>query len=265
MTATSAIKRQGQLRIEGDVLTVLEGKVSDKILRDIPQNEFLFGLGSGTFSEAVHLGETIVIGGCPYISWVANGKVCTESQPTVKSSFLMGIPAIEEEGLLERLSPHSPIPLQALYEEKSHIYPDGFIIIAKALFSELHSTYLKLAPVYGENINVHHSKYWAETPMAQMQTAFFFGVVIPWQGMKKFPENILKKAFYQNPADAGHNNFMNHSHAALLPADSLNRNVNRAAFLASLPHSSVTAVRHLLTQSLIKEVAFIVIPIECKY
>ncbi len=250
------------LEIAGNVLLVLDGRVDPKAMEPIDLSHFRFALGSGSFSDALRLGETIVIDGKPHISWVEEKKVFTQSQAHINSPFLMGIDQKQKGSDLFHYKPTSLLPLQQFYEGLAKQYPKGYAILGNALFSTLHSTYIKKSPIYGENIEENVSAYWAEVPTEKEKIVCFFGVVIPRKSTNSFPEEMLKRAFYHNPQESSASTLMSHTHGALLRGDSLSIPQGFHEFFNTLNALPIDSIRHLLTQSVIREGTFALFPID---
>jgi hypothetical protein len=249
------------LKISGNVLYVIEGKVDSKTLQPLRTDDFRFALGSGTSKTPDKLGEAMVIEKRNYLSWIEKGKVVTKEEPTFESPFLMGIDEKQILGALIHCEPTPPSTLSYLYQEMAHRFPMGFAILGTALFAELHSTYLKKAPTSHENINKHHDEYWAPIKKEKGAIACIFGVVIPESARQKFPEKTLAKGFYHNPVEKESSTFDSHTHGALLSAGPEKWPHNMNEFFKSLKDLPVTSVRHLLTQSLLQEATFAIFPL----
>jgi hypothetical protein len=247
--------RRSVLQITGNVRDVLEGRVTEKLLKPIEAGQFQFALGAGTFSNEMCAGETIVIEGQPHVSWAAHDKVLTQTGAHFKTPFLMGLDPHQKPAELFSYRPAAPISLQNFYEELALQNPSGFAMAGLAEASELHSTYLKKPPVYGENINEHQSAYWAEIPAETEKNLCFFCVVIPPEGKEKFPSKILQKGFYQNPRESKAAALLSHSHGAVLES-----NIPTPQNF-SLKNLSVAAVRHILTSTLLKAGVFALFPL----
>ncbi len=247
------------LKIVGDVLCVLEGHVNPKVMHPIPQ--FRFALGSGSFSDASRLGETIVLESKPYVSWTEGNKQYTQGQKPITTPFLMGIERDEKPRALLYYRPPTPNSLLSCYEELANQYQEGFAVLGRALFSELHSTYIKKPPIYGENINENTSAYWAQVPIEKQTLACFFGVVIP-PTQDTFPQKTLNRAFYKNPHETHGSPLMNHTHAAILKSGSLHKPKDLDDFYSMFKDQPISSVRHFLTQSLIQESVLAIFPLK---
>ena len=121
-------------------------------------------------------------------------------------------------------------------------YPNGVALAAHAHALDLTGIYLKRPPIYGENINNHRDQYWSEVEHFKSVAVFLFGVVMP-QTLKFLPE-IVERAFYKNPFEKRVQTFDSHTHAAIFAGD------------------RITAVRHVLTSSSIREGKLALFPIE---
>lgn len=257
-------EKSAELKIVGDVTTVLEGHVSPNTMQTLDRDKFRFALGSGSFTNETHLGETIFIENSPYVSW-AEGEVKTESHDKIETPFLMGLDNNQEAGALINFHPHTPDTLQHFYEQLAKYYPHGFAIVGQSLFAELHTTYLKKPPIYSENINQSSSAYWAKVKPEEHVSVCFFGVVIPDKASQKFPKALLKKAFYHNPSEEKASTLLNHTHGALLKSRWLHLPENLKDFFHPLHNLRVVSIRHVLTQSLILKGSFAIFPIASIY
>lgn len=247
--------RNPMLKIFGSVLNILEGKVSPQNLRPIENAKFRFALGGASFSDERGIGETLIIEGTPHISWVKEGKLITKEAAHAKSPFLMGVCKTEKADLIVQQT--SPISLLKLYENLSIKYPKGFAILGSFAMETLAATYIKKAPVYRENINLHHEDYWAAEEHHSKVYVCLFGVVIPAAAKQEaMQKKWFERAFYNNPVDKGSRPFDSHTHAAFTDrlADPL---------LKDLQHLKLTkGVRHLLIDSVIQKGSFLLFPID---
>ncbi len=204
-----------ELIIHGDVHTVLEGKIAKDNLVSISLEGIAYALGAGAFwhHDILRVGEAIVIEGkasifVPQHDW--------SSENAILSPFLMGI----ERKPREQCPVRPQEKLNALYARLLKKYPAGFAIVGDVIFSQLETAFVKVSPIYGENINELSSKYWQQEQSANTQ-GIFFGVVL---------SHLENRAFYQNPNEPEQDPFFSHSH--------------------TLIHSSP---RHLLTSSVLVE------------
>jgi hypothetical protein len=244
-----------QLKILGDVNLVLNGKVSPLIVQQLSLPTFTFALGAGTFSNVKFLGETLICNQVAHVCFVdPSAQLQTESNAQfVKTPFLMGIDSKDQPDALIRADYSHPIALEALYTTIAEEYSLGFAIVGDALFANLEATYLKKPPIFHENINGDkEDEYWAPKEHLADQRALFFGVVITPKGIEKFTARKVSKAFYQNPKDLTSASFMSHTHAALVD-EKISPVMDKETFFARLPTYKINGVRHILTQSLLKE------------
>ncbi len=216
------------LKLVGDVLDVIEGRINASHLHTVIPAQFQFALGAGTFFDEYGIGETIVIEGQPYVSWVQNGRLITDTHALFKSPFLLGVDAAR--GKPYRIAKTEP--LSQWYQKLAAEHPAGVAVAGKVLFAELCTTYIRKPPVFGENINEHHDEYWSNVELQREKWVHLFGVVVG----KGMAGEVLNRAFYQNPGEKKGVAVQSHSHVALLgKAD------------------EVEGVRHLLTQSVVLE------------
>lgn len=248
---------KSSLKIFGNVLDILEGRVTQRILHSVDSAKFRFALGGSSLCDEHGVGETLIIEGLPHISWVQAGKLCNASQSRAFTPFLMGIDQNQPIEGLQRVS--SKVSLEDFYGELSKNYPMGVAVAGSFRMEELRGVYLKKPPIYHENINEHHASYWSCEQASPQAVVFLFGVVIPPLAKKTFPKEVLEKGFYCNPKEKKVLNFDSHTHAAFV--DSLVRTENLAQFLEGLKKLKVSSVRHVLTNSIIQEGNFILFPL----
>ncbi len=248
------------LQIAGDVQDVLKGQAN--LLQPIEPMRFRFALGSGSFFDKTAIGETIVIEKVPHISWISKSQPRIQSGRDAKTPFLMGLDEHQTGTELFYYKPAEPISLELFYEQTSRQYPEGFAVVGEAQMAALHSTYLKKPPIYGENINEHQADYWMKIPMESHRHLCFFAVVIPSEGKKRFPSEVLNKAFYQNPHETNQVPFLSHTHGALLTSSMDQKPESFDDFFQNLKNLPITAVRHVLNPSLIQEGVFAIFSVE---
>lgn len=230
------------LKILGSVQTILAGRVTDADMKSFNE-DFRFALGGGSYAGLHGIGETMVIDGKPYVSWIDGGKLHTESQGDFQCAFLMGIDRQQVAAVSTYFMPAKPVSMQTMYADLTEKYPEGFAILGSAMMAELHAVYLKKPPIFHENINDLQKEYWGSEGVKKEQSALFFGVVIPEQTKAKFA-SVLSKAFYHNPGDTQNSPFDSHTHVALLQSE-----------------KTIVGVRHMHTQTLIREGIFTLYPI----
>lgn len=203
-----------ELKIVGDINTVLSGTVTKSVLYHINLEQFSYALGAGSFenSEGLNIGEAIIYENKAYV-YVPNQSVILDT--TFKSPFLMGISRLPHQNLIL----NSKLTLMDLYDDLLKRYPKGFVVVGKIHCQQLDVAYLKIAPIFHENINEHASKYWQHEIYNEVAVNIF-GVVL---------SDLNARAFYQNPNERFQlQKHYSHTHAL----------INNQA-------------RHLLTQSLI--------------
>lgn len=247
------------LTIFGNVLDILEGRVETKMLRPIKSANFRFALGGSSFSDEHGVGETLLINGIPHITWVENNQLYNESHDNAKSAFLVGLDWNQSSNLpLQTISKNTSI--ESLYEELALKYPMGIALAGHFKMSKLSCVYLKRPPIYHENVNKLHDKYWSSIENHSPALIFLFGVIIPPKAKETYSADILKRAFYQNPSETTQAPFDSHTHGALVdkPADAN----ETQTFLDDLSQLKVSGVRHVLTSSVIQEGKFCLYPID---
>jgi len=231
------------LHIQGNVNFVIDGNVSHENLKKVPLDAFHFALGSGSYDDPIHLGETIVISKKPFVSWMGNDAFHTKSAISLKSPFLMGISEEKPEKMWRN---ETPVMMETLYQNLCQKYPIGFALFGVGKFSEFHSTHLKKAPIYHENVNEKSKDYWADLPIQKEKSVCFFGVVIGEEGKKKFSKK-LDLGFYQNPGEGKASDLLSHTHAAILKKDG--------------DLGSIEVVHHALTKTVLASVSLSLFPI----
>lgn len=205
------------LFVAGNVQTILQGHVTEQTLYTVPLKAMPYALGGAALPDMqpLEVGETMVYEGVGHIFTV---KKPWKEQTALHTAFLMGIRqrpsiALKVIGLKS---------INDLYTELLKQYPNGFAITGKAHFANLSIAYMQLSPIYNENINVLHDKYW-HVEALQNIGAKLFGVVL---------KKADPRAFYQNP------------------------NEKEAAPLISHTHVLMPDARHLLTDSMLSSGEF---------
>src|SRR5689334_11611176 len=142
------------LLIVGNVQTILQGRVTPKVLHSVSVKDLTFALGGSALphSETLEIGETIIYEGIGHIFTVKESWVETKM---LRAAFLMGI----EKKPKELLKITKRQTISALYEDLIARYPKGFAIVGEGHFSQLSVAYLKLSPIYEEDVNALHDKY----------------------------------------------------------------------------------------------------------
>lgn len=229
------------LHIVGNVLDILEGRVEADLLQSTSSMNFRFALGGATFTDRFAIGETLILDGIPFISWVEHGKVHTAGKKEAMSPFLIGI----QQGKGIPIQCSSPTSLESFYGELSEKYPMGVAVEGALKMSLFKGVYLQKAPIYEENINTHSDLYWSSIHEIPDAIIRLFGVIIPQKGMESILASELARAFYQNPNDKGIAPFKSHTHAALLTSQ-----------------GTISMVYHMLTPSLIEKGTFNLFPLK---
>lgn len=250
------------LKVSGSALIVSEGRVDALSLHSIHRNQFRFALGAGSFSDMNSIGETLVIESKPFVSWMKEGKITTDTQPDFTSPFLIGVDSHQSVGAFATYTASTPVSIHSLYDKLSRQFPMGFAIVGYALSSEFSSTYLKKPPIFQENINTPNSPYWASNGTRKEEEICFFGLVLPPEARKKYAKELLGRIFYQNPREEESASFQSHTHAAIIEAGSFVTPTEMHTFLESLKEASIREVRHLLTPTMIQEGTFALFPFD---
>lgn len=185
------------LFVAGNVETILQGHVTSEILQAIPVKTMPYALGGAALPHPgpLEIGETVVYDGIGHIFTTKESWIETK---TLQSAFLMGI----ERRPKEFFKTSKRQSIADFYEELMKNYPIGFAIVGKCHFSKLSVAYLQLSPIYEENINLLHDKYWQKESLAN-QEAELFGVVL----QKPDP-----RAFYTNPNEESSSRLSSHTH-----------------------------------------------------
>lgn len=163
----------------------------------------------------------------------------------------------EKGVLLEKVNLMS---LEMLYQKLADQYPMGCALVGSFQMVKLETIYLKRAPIYHENINTHRELYWSNVESVRGAIVCLFGVVIPAAAKKEFSEEILSRAFYDNPRDIHHLSFESHTHAAF--TDRLTLASEPEALLQELEHLKIKGVRHVLTSSILQEGKGVIFPLQ---
>jgi hypothetical protein len=244
-----------QLKIIGDVKTVLDGSVKEDNLQIRVLNKLTFGLGAGSFSDCTCVGETVILNQIGYTSYVdaKEALVTVQGKKDLKSPFLMGLTKESKPSSFLQLNYPEGMVLHQLQEQLGNGLL-AYAYVGCLLFEKLACSYLKVAPIHGESINDHAKKYWADTEEHPQCYAYLFGVVITEKGKENFSKEELGKAFYVNPLEKNQGGILSHTHAVLVKTSpsfsTLKDNLN---FYDTLEPASVVGARHVFTQSVVKE------------
>lgn len=242
------------LKIIGDCKIVLHGCVNDSCMKDHVLDHLSFALGAGSFSDCSCVGETVILNQIGYTSHVNAAQLLTiKGETGLKSPFLMGLGKEETPSALVKIESQKGIELNHLFE---HMGPQlhAYAFVGCFLFETLSCSYLKKPPIFHENINENMEKYWAKTEKNSLCPAYVFGVVIKEKGRHMFPKKFLERAFYVNPLEKNKGNLLSHSHAALVETSPAFPELKKdLRFYETLNPSLVTGVRHIFTDSIVKE------------
>lgn len=183
------------LIIVGDVQTVLTGHVTEKSLHPVSLNEMPYALGGAAIpGDALSLGETLVYEGTGHVFTPDKSLVETK---TLEAAFLMGIDRKPKDSVQVKNK-----SISSFYQDLLKNYPNGFAITGTALFSKLFTAYLRLSPIYGENVNTLHDKYWSQEELINCG-AHLFGVIL---------SKMDERAFYKNPNEKKSSPLLSHTH-----------------------------------------------------
>lgn len=252
----------GKLKILGNVQIVLDGVAGEKNLHLLSEFPFQYALGAGTFSEKEKIGECLVLQGRAHVCWVDEGQEISERNHRAHVPFLMGIDQNQKAAEIFTYDSASPITLDSLYEKYAEKYPSGCAILGLSLVKVLRATYLKKPPIYSKNVNENHSEYWADASADPLKVIGFFGVFISPAARKKYPENILGRAFYKNPGETKASPIESHTHAVILSLKDVNLVKNLEEMGQILTQTPIHGVRHLLTSTEIMKGSFALFPFD---
>lgn len=247
-----------ELHVAGNVQTVLNGHVDNTNMQDDILNQFKYGLGAGSFSDCTCLGEAIVLNQIGYNCYLNHeNKIITNKKLLgLKSPFFMGLQLDSHPTNLLEINYQDGIALNGLFEQlgkELHAYA----FVGSFLFKNLACSYLKKAPIFKENINENSDKYWATTEEHPETYAHLFGVVIRESAKQNFSTETLNKAFYINPLEKNRNSTLSHTHAVLVKnAVNFSELKKDDHFYEKLETDSEVAIRHIFTQSIVKQGLF---------
>jgi|GEM_PF-2431040 len=243
------------LKVIGDVKIVLNGCVTESLIKDHVLEHLSFALGGGSFSDCSCIGEAIVLNQIGYTSYVNpfSHLVTVKGEKDLKSPFLMGIEKGESPSALLHISLQEKLTLEQFFKrigEHHHAYAFSGCL----LFETLSCTYLKKPPIFQESINEHVEKYWATAEKHSPAYAYVFGVVVTDKGRNAFSPELLGKAFYVNPLEKNKGDLLSHTHAALIDTPLVFQDLQTDLhFYKAVDPSLITGVRHVLTDSVMKE------------
>lgn len=243
------------LKIIGDVKVVLNGCVKESCTEEHVLDHLAFALGAGSFTDCSCIGETIILNQIGYTSHVNahTHLLTTKGDMGLKSPFLMGLEKGEHPSALVQIDLQEGIVLDQLFErlgERFHAYA----FLGCLLFETLSCSYLKKSPMFHEPINDNVEKYWAKTENHPLCCAYVFGVVIKEKGRHNFSNDLLERAFYVNPLEKNQGETLSHTHAALVETPLFFSDLKKdLRFYETLDSSLVTGVRHIFTDSIVKE------------
>jgi hypothetical protein len=248
--------RTSSLKIIGDVNKVLTGTVSESNLIGGALESLGFGLGASTFGSCDCLGESLILNQVGYVSFVNQQK---KLETHIKSTglytpFLMGLQPGSQPSQVLSLNYPEGFSLYSLFEKISYTF-QAFAFVGRISFKTLACTYLKKPPIFNETVvGENTEKYWAKTEELPNCYAYVFGVVITEEGKNNFPKEKLAKAFYANPQEKNQGNLLSHTHAALIKENVGGLVMNRdEAFYTTIDPSHVEGIRHIFTQSVVKD------------
>lgn len=250
------------LTIFGDVRIVLEGKVSDQNVFPLDLKKCRFALGAGSYSDLTKWGETIILESRALGSYVSNASklITEEEKKKLRTPFLLGLDSAQKVSSYWELNNKLSGSLLDLYSLVSKHFSYGGVIVGDFLFETLEGSYLKKSSTEQENINVYKEKYWEKPAPLMDQRGFTYGVIITDAGKKKFPPSVLQKAFYENPNEKEKVPLMSHSHVALTVPHGTPKTLSDFSII--LRTAPILGVRHLLTQSKLKEGVFLLFEID---
>lgn len=243
------------LKVIGDVKIVLNGLVSEAVMNSHVLEHLSFALGGGSFSDCSCIGEAIVLNQIGYTSYVnpSSHLITVKGEKDLKSPFLMGIEKGERPTALLGINMQEELTLQQLFKRIGEQYY-AYAFTGCLLFETLSCTYLKKPPIFQESITDHIEKYWATAEKHSPAYAYVFGVVVTEKGRSAFSCELLGRAFYVNPLEKNKEDLLSHTHAALVETPLVFPDLqNDLHFYKDVDPSSITGVRHVLTDSIVKE------------
>lgn len=243
------------LKVMGDVKIVLNGLVSESSMTPHVLEHLSFALGGGSFSDCSCIGEAIVLNQMGYTSYLnpSSHLVTVKRAQDLKSPFLMGIEKGERPAALLHINLQEGLTLEKLFKRIGEQH-DAYAFTGCLLFETLSCTYLKKPPIFQESINEHIDEYWATAEKHSPAYAYLFGVVVTEKGRNAFSPELLGRAFYVNPLEKNKGDLLSHTHAALIDTPLVFPDLQKDLhFYEAVDPSSVTGVRHVLTDSIVKE------------
>lgn len=178
-------KQAGKCTVEiiGNIVGIQQGDPDALVMKKIPSGTLQFGLGLGSFSEDVHIGECLVVAGKPHISWVDNAKLHTKVDSSFGTIFIAGIDKDQTPSSLIHYKSEKPTMLWEFYDELGKHYPEGCCVLGYSSFTELHASYLKKAPIYGDDVvGKDYETYWTTVSKKEQNTLLTFGISMPKEG-----------------------------------------------------------------------------------
>lgn len=241
------------LKIVGDIGTVLNGKIDNAHLHSHVLNQLKFALGAATPSDCLSVGEGLILNQKGYTCYVDKNQelITKKSVSDFSSPFLMGVGLESKPSDLFQIDYPQGISLNELFKEL-YQYP-VLAYLGALFFDHLSCSYLKIPPIYKENIVDNYDKYWAKPEDIQNCSAYVFGVIIQEEGQKNIPVEKLNHAFYINPGEKNKENFLSHSHAVLLKNSFEFSKLKNENFYQNIDTSSMFGVRHVFTQSIVNQ------------
>lgn len=246
--------RSTALKIIGDVKTVLNGNVDENNLQEKVLEHLKFALGAGSFSDCTCVGESIIFNQKGYTCYVDNhGNIKTEKdEQGLKSPFLMGLEINTQPNISLNIDYPNGIALNELFDNIGQDFY-AYAYVGCLLFENLACSYIKVPPIYKENINENSEKYWAKTENHPNCYTYLFGVVIREAGIHKLPPELLQQAFYVNPLEKNKSATLSHTHAALVKETIPFSTLMPDNFHDTFDPASLIGVRHIFTQSIVKK------------
>jgi hypothetical protein len=253
--------------VVGDVRDVLKGDLTQSSYFNESTSNLIMELGAGAFRSVNRTGEMLVFDGKAYVqsSDKATNYVM-EVADSVMTPFFVG--------MTTRVSPTAIYLLESngkknytvdlLYQTLSQRHGRLFAVFGIGEFSEVDTSAIKLAPIYGESLldPANKDKYFHSLSPINGKVGIFFGAVN--NPSKEQPPgydvSIEERMFYVNPTDRGSLTLQSHTHILVTSNQTIpfESDYSGRTILGMARSLTVVNVYHLLTQSILKRAILIV-------
>lgn len=251
-------EKRSVVKLSGSQRIVLEGSVDARALHPIHRSQFRFAFGVGTFSDEKETGEAIILEDKPTVSFVREGGLQTETKSTFSSPFLCGVDSRQPVGAFAFYKASSPTSLNSLYEKLIKEYREGFFLVGYASAQELHSKFLKKPPIFQENIVATHADYFSPILFSKNQPISFVGLVMPVEAGRRLEKPLFDRLFSYSETDS----YFSHTLVGLHSLKTFVMPKELHQFFEFIKNSSLKAVHHMVSTSMVEEGAFSLFPIE---